>query len=40
MSSVKRIQFTATISAPAAVVWQHITSLESYKHWASAFAEG
>jgi hypothetical protein len=22
------------------VVWQHITSLESYKHWASAFAEG
>lgn len=40
MSSVKRIQFTATINAPAAVVWQHITSLESYKHWASAFAEG
>jgi hypothetical protein len=40
MSSVKRIQFTATISAPASEVWRHITSLESYKHWASAFAEG
>jgi len=40
MSSVKRIQFTATINAPAAVVWRHITSLESYKHWTSAFAEG
>lgn len=40
MSSVKRIQFTAAINAPAAAVWRHVTSLESYKHWASAFAEG
>ena len=40
MSSVKRIQFTATINAPAAVVWRHITSPQSYKHWASAFTEG
>jgi uncharacterized protein YndB with AHSA1/START domain len=40
MSSVKRIQFTSAINAPAVVVWQHITSLESYKRWASAFAEG
>ncbi len=23
-----------------AVVWRHVTSLESYKHWTSAFAEG
>jgi hypothetical protein len=40
MSSVKRIQFTAEISAPASVVWRHVTSLESYKIWTSAFAEG
>jgi hypothetical protein len=40
MSNVKRIQFTAIIHASAAVVWHHITSLESYKRWASAFAEG
>lgn len=40
MSSVKRIQFTAAINAPAATVWRHVTSLESYKCWASAFAEG
>lgn len=40
MTSMKRIQFTATINAPADVVWRHITSLESYKHWTSAFAEG
>lgn len=40
MSSVKRIQFTATINAPVSIVWRHITSLESYKRWTSAFAEG
>jgi uncharacterized protein YndB with AHSA1/START domain len=40
MSTMKRIQFTAAISAPAATVWRHVTSLESYKHWTSAFAEG
>jgi hypothetical protein len=40
MSSVKRIQFTAAIKAPAAVVWRHVTSPESYKRWASAFAQG
>jgi len=40
MSSVKRIQFTATIAAPAAVVWRHITSPESYRNWTSVFAEG
>jgi hypothetical protein len=40
MSSIKHIQFTAAISAPAPVVWRHVTSPESYKHWTSAFAEG
>lgn len=40
MPSVKRIQFTITINAPAAVVWRHITSPESYRHWTSVFAEG
>lgn len=40
MSSVKRIQFTVTINAPAAVVWRHVTSPASYEHWTSAFAEG
>ena len=40
MSSIKRIQFTATINAPAAAVWRHVTSPESYKRWTSAFAEG
>ena len=40
MSSVKRIQFTAEVSAPTAVVWRHVTSPESYKIWTSAFAEG
>jgi Activator of Hsp90 ATPase homolog 1-like protein len=40
MTSVNRIQFTATIAAPASVVWRHITSAESYRQWTSAFAEG
>ena len=40
MSSVKRVQFTVAITAPAATVWRHVTSLESYKRWTSAFAEG
>lgn len=40
MSSVKHIQFTAAINAPAPVVWRHITSQESYMRWTSAFADG
>lgn len=40
MSSMKRIQFTASIKAPPATVWRHVTSPESYRHWTSAFAEG
>lgn len=40
MSSGMRIQFTVEINAPASVVFRHVTSPESYKIWASAFAEG
>lgn len=40
MTSMKHVQFTATIAAPAAVVWHHITSSESYRNWTSVFAEG
>ena len=40
MSSAKRIQFSATIHAPVPTVWRLMIGPESYKHWASAFAEG
>jgi hypothetical protein len=40
MPSVKHIQFTATISAPVPTVWRLMIGCESYKRWASAFAEG
>ena len=40
MSSVKRIQFTVTINAPVPTVWRLMIGPESYKRWASAFAEG
>ena len=40
MSSVKRIQFSATINAPVPTVWRLMIGPESYKRWASAFAEG
>ncbi len=40
MSSVKRIQFTADISAPASIVWRHVTSPGSYEVWTAAFADG
>ncbi len=40
MTTVKRIQFTATIKAPVGVVWYHVTSPASYRNWASAFAQG
>jgi uncharacterized protein YndB with AHSA1/START domain len=40
MPSTKRIQFTTTIKAPASVVWRHVTNPESYRRWASAFADG
>jgi hypothetical protein len=40
MPSTKRIRFTATIKAPAGVVWHHVTDPDSYRRWTSAFAEG
>lgn len=40
MSSVKRIQFTATINAPVPTAWRLMIGPESYKRWASAFTEG
>ena len=40
MSTVKRIQFTATINAPVPTVWRFMIGPESYKRWASAFTEG
>lgn len=40
MSSKKRVQFTVHINAPVVTVWRHVISLEGYKRWASAFAEG
>ncbi len=40
MSSAKRLQFNKDINAPISVVWRHVTSLESYKIWTAAFAEG
>lgn len=40
MSSSKIIKFTVTINAPAPAVWRFMIGPESYKRWASAFAEG
>ena len=40
MPTLKRIQFSVTIAAPASVVWHHITTADSYRIWTSAFAEG
>lgn len=40
MSSVKRIQFSTAIEAPAARVYELMTGPDSYREWASAFFEG
>lgn len=40
MSTVKRIQFTATIDAPIEKVFALMIGPESYKKWTSAFTEG
>ncbi|MBL8352861.1 MAG: SRPBCC domain-containing protein [Burkholderiaceae bacterium] len=40
MSSVKRIQFTTVIEAPAARVYALMIDPQSYRDWTSAFAEG
>lgn len=37
---IQRIQFTATINAPVETVERLMIGPESYKRWASAFAEG
>lgn len=36
----QRLQFTITIAAPVARVWDLMLGAESYKDWTSAFAEG
>lgn len=40
MPATKRFQFTVTIKAPASIVSRHVTDPESYRRWASAFADG
>ena len=40
MSALKHIQFDVTINAPVPAVWNFMIGPESYKRWASAFAEG
>lgn len=40
MSDYKRIQFTTTINAPVATVWQLVLAAEHYKQWTTPFAEG
>lgn len=39
MSSTKRLRFTTTINAPVPTVWRFMIGPETYKRWASAFAE-
>lgn len=40
MTTMKRLQFTTTIAAPAATVWRLMLDKASYERWTSAFAEG
>ena len=40
MPSVRRIQFTTIIAAPAALVHELMIDAENYRQWTSAFAEG
>lgn len=40
MSNVTRLQFSTTINAPVAVVWETMLDAESYRRWTSAFTEG
>lgn len=40
MSSVTRLQYSASIQAPVPTVWRLMIGAESYPRWASAFAEG
>lgn len=40
MSSIKRIQFSATIAAPPARVVEVMTAPDTYRQWTAPFAEG
>lgn len=40
MSNVKRLEFSTTIKAPVAVVWEVMLGAESYPRWTAVFAEG
>ncbi len=40
MANVKRLQFSTTIDAPVAVVWETMLGAETYPLWTSVFAEG
>lgn len=40
MASVKRVQFSIVIAAPAAQVFNAVIGLDSYRQWTSAFTEG
>ena len=40
MSDVKRVQFEATIAAPAKKVWEVMLGAETYPEWTKAFGEG
>lgn len=40
MSSIKRLRFTISISAPTSTVFKLMIDPQSYKKWTSAFTEG
>jgi hypothetical protein len=40
MPDVKRLQFTSTIKAPVARVWDVMLDADTYTRWTSAFGEG
>lgn len=40
MPSTRKIQFSTTIAAPPAKVWEATFADETYRRWTSAFAEG
>jgi uncharacterized protein YndB with AHSA1/START domain len=40
MTSLKRVQFSTTIAAPADVVWEAMLGDQSYRLWTAPFTEG
>lgn len=40
MATNRQIQFSTTIEAPPAKVWETMLGDEGYRHWTSVFAEG